>query len=115
MPKRFEIVAPPVEERLQSGLIQQLEATVNTANSLFYGLQNKTTTLRNSTSTLLSDQDLVHHISTTAIQLLSPTSLPGALFTIALVLHILHHLLVNKLARRMLAKQQEALQASKHD
>jgi len=105
MPKRFEIVQPPVEQRLQRGLTAQLAASVNTAHSLLSSLSNRTNIAFNATSAALSDQELVTRVSTASVKLLSPFCLPGCLFATALLLRVVHFVFLNRLARRAVSDQ----------
>lgn len=105
MPKRFEIVSEPVEERLQKGITSQVEATWLTAQSLLTDLSSRTNVALNVTSSALSDKDFVHRVSSTGVQLLSPSSLPGFLFAMALFVRVMHRVLLNRMARNAVAKQ----------
>lgn len=102
---RFEIVSEPVEERLHKGIVNQVEATLVTAHGVLEGLKYRTNNVVNATSTAFSDKRFVHTLSTTAVGLLSPASLPGFLLTIALLLRLAHVLIVHKLAKRAVLRQ----------
>lgn len=105
MPKRFEIVSEPVEERLQRGITSQVEATWFTAHSILSELSNRTNIALNVTTTALSDKEFVHRVSSTSVRLLSPSSLPGFLFAAALFARVVHHVLLNRMARNAVSKQ----------
>lgn len=105
MPKRFEIVSEPVEERLQKGISSQVEATWFTAHSILSDLSNRTNLALNITSTALSDQEFVHRVSSTSVRLLSPSSLPGFLFAAALFARVVHYVLLNRMARTAVSQQ----------
>ena len=105
MPKRFEVVSEPVEERLQKGITSQVEATWFTAHSILSELSNRTNLALNVTSTALSDQEFVHRVSSTSVRLLAPSSLPGFLFAAAMLARVVHYILLNRMARRAVSKQ----------
>jgi len=105
MPKRFEVVSAPVEQRLQNGLTSQLEATLTTAQTMLAGLSNRTNIAFNVTSAALADKEFVTRVSISSIKLLSPCCLPGCFFTIAIALRLLHFVLLNRLARRAVSEQ----------
>ena len=105
MPKRFEILSDPVEERLHKGLTSQVEATWFAANSLLHSISNHTNTAFNATSQALSDRQFVHEVSSTAVKLLAPSSLPGFLSLCALVMRLVHHFMLNRMARNAVSKQ----------
>lgn len=105
MPGRFEIVSPPVEERLQKGLTSQVESTINAAHSILSGLTNRSNSVYNTTSAALADPRFVHTVSSTAVKLLLPNSLPGFLLTTALILRLLHTFLLGRMAQKAVRAQ----------
>ena len=108
MPPRFEIVSAPVEERLQKGLTSQVESTLNTAHSLLSGLTNKSNAAYDTTTAALADPRFVHTLSSTAVKLLLPNSLPGFLLATALLLRLLHAFLLGRAARSAVQAQYHA-------
>lgn len=94
-----------MEQRLQKGLTSQLKASVKTAQTILSDLSNRTNLALNATSAALSDQELVHRVSTASVKLLSPFCLPGCLFATALLLRVVYFVLLNRLARRAVSEQ----------
>ena len=105
MPRRFEVVPPPVEERLQKGIAGQVEATLQTYATLLSSVETRKEILKNNTNTFLDDTNRVKRVSHASVSLLSPTQLPGFCFLLAVLLRLLRYTLVRRLARAAISDQ----------
>jgi len=101
MPPRFEVVSEPLEDRLQKSLTSQLQSTLTTFHSA-------ASFVTNNTNNILSDHEFVARVSGTAVTLLSPRSLPGCFFALAIVVRIVRAFMISRMAHKAVAKQNEA-------
>jgi hypothetical protein len=105
MAPRFEVLPEPIEDRLQKGLTSQVVATLSTLNTLSNTITNSTNVLFNTTSNAFADEEFVNRISETGIRLLSPQSLPGFLFALAIALRVARYVLISRMAQHAVSKQ----------
>ena len=89
--QRFEVVPPPVEERLFDVLSKQAIVVINTANSKFETFKK-------------IDEQTVRRATRSSVSLLMPGSVPFVLFVLAVWLRILHSVLLRLRARRMVTR-----------
>jgi len=106
MPGRFEVVPPPVEERLQAGIAGQVEATFQTYAYLVSGVESRKDLLKNNTNTFLEDTNRVQRVSHASVSLLSPTQLPGFCLFLAVLLRLFHYTFVCRMARAVISEQE---------
>ena len=90
---RFEVVPPPVEQRIARSLAEQWSAVTAGAGALLDGAAVPWLTAAN-----------VWRTAREATALLSPRALPGMLIAVALLLRVLHSWLARLLARRLLTR-----------
>ena len=108
MPPRFEVVSDPIEYRLQQGVAAQATATWATLQGVAAAVSNNTNCALAAASAAFADAEFVGRVSTVAIELLSPRSLPGCLFACALLVRAARAVLVSRLAHAAVAKQYAA-------
>lgn len=89
--QRFEVVPPPVEERLFDILSKQAIVVMKMANTKFETFKT-------------IDEQTVRRATRSSVSLLKPGSVPFVFFVLATWLRILHSLLLRLRARRMLAR-----------
>ena len=100
MPPRFEVVPPPLEERVHASIAAQARAAARGARHFVALLQSQRDSTLTRTSQLFADEAKLQAFATTALTLLLPTHLPGALFLLALVLRLAYALATRALARK---------------
>lgn len=102
---RFEVVSEPFEDRLQKGLTFQIHSTITTFHSVLNTISNNTNHAIDATASALSDHALVSRVSSSSIELLSPRSLPGFLFSIAILIRIVRAVAVSRMAHAAVRRQ----------
>jgi hypothetical protein len=98
---RFEVVSAPLEERVSNTITTQARvALLAVRHGLGVLDAQRSSTLLQATH-LINDDKFVHHLATTTTRLLLPTSLPGFLLLLALLLHVAHFVCLRVLARKI--------------
>ena len=101
MPQRFELVSEPVEARIMRGFDEQIEAI----SAIVFSVSNKTNCFMGSASHALSNKEFVVTMTTTSISLLSPKSLPGFLFSVAILIRLMREIVISRHAYTAVEKQ----------
>lgn len=104
MPRRFEVVAPPVEQRVQAGLQDQALTAIKAAKGVFGAIEHRRIGAMNTTRTLLNDDAFVASVAGNAAALAMPSALPGFLLVVALALKVVHWAALRLAASRAVAK-----------
>ena len=105
MPKRFEVVAAPVEELIQEGLKDQALLAFTTARHIFDSIEARRCDIVNNTRGLLDDDEFVARVVDKALILTTPSSLPGFLFLFAVILRVLHFVALKFVCTRAVERQ----------
>jgi hypothetical protein len=115
MPRRFEVVAAPVEQRVQEGLKEQAQTALETAKGIFSAIDGSRIGAVNTTRTLLNDDAFVGSVAVHAARLAMPSSLPGFLFVLALFFRFVHWTTLRFTASRAVAKHKLLVVSKKTD
>ena len=99
---RFEIVSAPLEERVHTTLREQTEIAVQTILALVRFVNEKRDSTLNSTSSLLRNEEFVRRATSTSATLLQPTSLPGFLLLLAVLIRIVHYVALSMACNKAL-------------
>lgn len=104
MPRRFEIVSAPVEQRMQQGLHDQTMLAFDAAKGIFNTLEGKRGDAVNTTRALLNNREFVALVVGSGARLAMPSSLPGFLFLLAVLLRLVRWASIRFAASRAVAK-----------
>ena len=104
MPRRFEVVSPPVEQRLQQGLHDQTMLAFDAAKGILDALEGKRGETVNTTRALLNNKQFVAVLIGNSVRLAMPSSLPGFLFLLAALLRLVRWASIRFSASRAVAK-----------
>lgn len=104
MPRRFEVVAAPVEQRLQEGIQDQAFVAFGAVKGMFETIDGKRSGVANTTRELLNNQEFVAVVVGSGAKLAMPSSLPGFLFVLGLALRLFHWTSVRFASSRAVAK-----------
>ena len=104
MPRRFEIVAAPVEQRLQQGIQDQAVIAIGAVKGVFESIDGKRSGVANTTRELLNNQEFVNVVVGAGAKLAMPSSLPGFLFVLGIAMRLVHWASVRFAASRAVAK-----------
>lgn len=105
MPARFEIVPPPVETRMQEELRYQAMSAIASATRLLNSIESGRNGAVSNARTLLNDDAFVTLVVSTGVKLVMPSSLPGFLLLLAIILRIIHFMCLRFAANRAVSNQ----------
>ena len=112
---RFEVVPPPVEDRLKLGIQEQAIAALSTAKDAFNAVEVQRSEMWNDTVALLNDDVFVRRMGETCASLLMPRSLPGFLLLFAALLRVTHYVALRFVASRAVSSHQVVVNDVKED
>lgn len=93
---RFEVIPPPVEERLERGIRAQLTLLAGAVRRTLASVHTNRSHKMDHLNRVLADESFLKQ----AASLLLPSSLPGFLLTCSIALALARHVVVHILARR---------------
>jgi hypothetical protein len=100
MAPRFQIVNAPIEQRVQTSINEQAEVAIRSLFAFLKVVNDRRQTAVNSTLTIMSDEELVKHVTSTSLSLLRPSSLPGFLLCLAVILQLVHWIALTRVCHK---------------
>ena len=104
MSPRFQVVNAPIEQRVQTSINEQAEVAIRSIFVFLNFVNDRRHMAVNSTITIINDDELIKHVTSTSLSLLKPSSLPGFLLCLAVVLRLVHWVALTRVCHNAISK-----------